>query len=809
MTINLISDIAVENNFALQKVRAYHQAQGQEIISDLASIGQPGIQSYISVIFTKYRNRFAKYEGMPTTLLGGSGWDLSVQLPPEIDSVKPKVNFGFTSRGCNRLCGFCIVPQKEGRFHIVGDLLDLWDGTPGAELTLWDNNILFDHDHFDFICQQAREMGVSIDFNQGLDFRLLTERTIESLQGVKHHAKWRFALDDVASIPLFREKLPLIRQVGSTPFVYVYVDGTDPDGEIKRLDFLREEKCKPFLMKGESVRGIEKYSVMEDYCNGNNGHFFKMNFDIYYPIRQKWVKRTMKNDAYMRMIKIKDIRIGTGRRTLEDITELAKDIKDVGLISPISLTKDKFLIAGQHRLEACKSLGWEEIPAIVFDVSPEMAKIMEIDENIQRKELKQLERSEQLKERKRLYEIEFPGATKKAKALANKKGIGSAEISFAQDVAQKTGYSKRAVECGVQIAENLSQSIRDKIRPTALADNQSELLTLARSTPEEQETFVEMYLSGATNRISNAKSMLRRREKEALPEAYEPVEDEDFIFTANMQCGNYLDIVKSYPDASCQLALTDPPYNQGKGPWDRDFDPRPMMPELYRILDDKGSALIFCSDILLPTYLANTGGLKLRQIIHWHKTNPETSPLDGKHGIYRYLDSMEYILWFTKGDKFTFNVKKIDVDLCGSAKLNCFISGTCSGNERMAGEDGKALHPCQKPTDLIESLLLTHSNRGDRVVDLFVGSGTIAEVAVQWGRKFAGCEMDPDYFDFALKRTMFAVGGYPEALEEYNDYEEDDDLVREFDWTEELEVEYQADMTRLQAEREVPTSSND
>ena len=92
---------------------------------------------------------------------------------------------------------------------------------------------------------------------------------------------------------------------------------------------------------------------------------------------------------------------------------------------------------------------------------------------------------------------------------------------------------------------------------------------------------------------------------------------------------------------------------------------------------------------------------------------------------------------------------------------------------------------------------MTHSNRGDRVVDLFIGSGTTPELATKWRRKFAGCEMNPAYFDVALKRSMFQAGGYPEAYEDFNDYEEDEDLVREFVWNQDMEEQYTADMNQL------------
>jgi ParB family transcriptional regulator, chromosome partitioning protein len=475
----------------------------------------------------------------------------------------------------------------------------------------------------------------------------------------------------------------------------------------------------------------------------------------------------------MQNIEISKIHVDTEkRRKVKDVSALVKSIKTLGLLNPITITTQNVLVAGAHRLAACVKLEWDTIPAIVLDLSPERTELAEIDENLVRNQLNELEKGEQIARRKELYELIYPGTTKKEIAKANRTGCGSELISFSKDTAQKTGLSMRTIQQKTQFATKIPKDLRDEIRDMPIADSKKDLLALSRRNPEEQRTLVDLLKSNSTKNIANGISYLRLKEKHSQPEPGEAIEGEDFIFSSTIQCGDYQDIIKTYPDGSVNLVLTDPPYNQNKAPWDRDFDPRPMMPEIYRILADNGSALIFCSDVLLPTYIANTGGLKLRQFIHWHKSNPDTSPLDGKHGIFRYLDSMEYILWFTKTDEFTFNPEKIDTDMCGKAKKNCFITGICNGNERIKGDDGKALHSCQKPVELIESLLLTHSNRGDRVVDLFVGSGTTPVLATKWGRSFWGTEQDPEHYDVALKRAMFPLGGYPEMSDNYDDLEE-------------------------------------
>jgi DNA modification methylase len=472
-------------------------------------------------------------------------------------------------------------------------------------------------------------------------------------------------------------------------------------------------------------------------------------------------------------------------------------------MNPIQVTKEMILIAGANRLSACKALCWTEIPAVIVDYTPEQAELAEIDENLIRNELTALERSEQVARRKELYEILFPGATKSAKSKANLAGTPSEVPSFSCDTAEKAKCTQRAIQLDVQITSKLSREIRDEIRNMPIADNQSELLALARRQPTEQRAVIDMVKSGLVKKVGEAISLQRRNEIDSSPEEAEPVEGVDFVFSAGITLGRYEDVVQSYPDGSVDLVLTDPPYsvNVNGERWDRNFDPKPLMVEISRILSDTGSALVFCNDVLLGTYLSNTAGLTLRQIFHWHKTNRNPVPLDGPTGINKYLDSVEYILWFTKSDKFTFNPCNIDTDMCSTVKTTLFQTPQCSGNERLTGVNGRALHPCQKPVKLIEALLLTHSNRGDRVCDLFLGTGTTAEVATRHERSFWGCEMDPKFHDISVKRAMSVLGSYKEPVaDEWDEYYESGDVVREFDWSEEKELRFQAEMERMRGE---------
>ncbi|MBA7632384.1 hypothetical protein ES703_39930 [subsurface metagenome] len=151
----------------MEKIRIYHKRKGDVVEEYLPVYIEFYDKIYCSSIFTFTDKSYF----IPDMIYGGSGFNLTTKLPKEIEKIKPHLNFGFTTRGCNRNCKWCVVPKKEGEIKIVGDLSDLWD-SKSREIKLLDNNILFVPDHFKMICEQAIKNDLIIDFNQGLDARL-------------------------------------------------------------------------------------------------------------------------------------------------------------------------------------------------------------------------------------------------------------------------------------------------------------------------------------------------------------------------------------------------------------------------------------------------------------------------------------------------------------------------------------------------------------------------------------------------------------------------------------------------------------
>jgi ParB family transcriptional regulator, chromosome partitioning protein len=199
-------------------------------------------------------------------------------------------------------------------------------------------------------------------------------------------------------------------------------------------------------------------------------------------------------------MRIADVRIGERVRRLTDsgkVAELANSIAELGLVNPIAVSEDGYLLAGLHRLEACKSLGLIDIETvgIPFYYDSPQAELVELDENLIRSELTVLERGEGLARRKVLYEQVHPETRQ---GQQGHRGSGDGEyiseseiISFSDDAAEKIGASKRTIQQEIQIATNLAPEVKEQIRGTELADNKTALLNLARMEPVEQAQEVK------------------------------------------------------------------------------------------------------------------------------------------------------------------------------------------------------------------------------------------------------------------------------------------------------------------------------
>lgn len=215
-------------------------------------------------------------------------------------------------------------------------------------------------------------------------------------------------------------------------------------------------------------------------------------------------------------IKISNIKINPGRREAEPkaVEELARSITAVGLMNPVTLDQNNTLVAGLHRLEAAKLLGWTEIECTTIGMDSVQAKLAEIDENIVRTKLNRQELCEQLLRRKEIYETLHPETRHGMRNGQTAKNANLATLetkSFAEDTAEKIGMSKRAVSRLLQIANNLTGDARRIVEAHNMT--QDTALKLSRLQHDEQVEAASMLAAGTMESVEQYQEYQRERRK--------------------------------------------------------------------------------------------------------------------------------------------------------------------------------------------------------------------------------------------------------------------------------------------------------
>ena len=208
-------------------------------------------------------------------------------------------------------------------------------------------------------------------------------------------------------------------------------------------------------------------------------------------------------------IPVNEIRVRPGRRdaTAEAVKALAGSMAESGLMNPITVDAGHSLIAGLHRLEAVKLLGWTEVECTVCELDGLHAELAEIDENLIRTNCSDLELAELLARRKKVYETLHP-ATIARNLPGHASNYGSSgdkrtgeEKPFSRDTAEKMGVSPRTVERHVQIAENLSPETKEILRGADTKVTKQNLTKLSRLEPEQQTEAAKRLAEGTIRSV--------------------------------------------------------------------------------------------------------------------------------------------------------------------------------------------------------------------------------------------------------------------------------------------------------------------
>ena len=202
-------------NYALMKISAWHKAQG-----DTVEWWNPLLQYdriYSSKVFT-----FTPEDPYlpPDTIKGGTGYGIYDSLPDEIDdmfpdySIYPKVSYaiGYLTRGCIRSCPWCVVPKKEGKIRAYKTWREI-KRPDSRDIVFMDNNVLACEHGIEQMKDMVGE-NVRIDFNQGLDARLITPEIAELLGKLKWIEYVRVSCDTDAMLDVVLEKAQLLERGG-------------------------------------------------------------------------------------------------------------------------------------------------------------------------------------------------------------------------------------------------------------------------------------------------------------------------------------------------------------------------------------------------------------------------------------------------------------------------------------------------------------------------------------------------------------------------------------------------------------------
>lgn len=264
----------------LSKVFSFSEDYKYPIYADEIVYGGTGYQienNNGKECFRKYGQIFKKFLSTKNTIIAHS-----IFLPDNIENIFPDYSiypmytkdtaYGFLTRGCPRGCAFCHVEAKEGKkSYKVANLSDFWNGQ--KNIVLCDSNILACKD-WKPLLQQLIDSKAYVDFNQGLDIRMMTDEKAEMLSQIKMK-EIHFAWDRYEDKDIILPKLKLFSEIkykGKNPdhsaIVYVLVNfHTTIEQDLERIYTLREMGYWAYVMIYDKEHAAPIYKDIARWVN--------------------------------------------------------------------------------------------------------------------------------------------------------------------------------------------------------------------------------------------------------------------------------------------------------------------------------------------------------------------------------------------------------------------------------------------------------------------------------------------------------------------------------------------------------------
>lgn len=390
----------------------------------------------------------------------------------------------------------------------------------------------------------------------------------------------------------------------------------------------------------------------------------------------------------------------------ESFASLKESIKANGLLQPIGVSREKELIYGYRRLQACIALGWTEVPTVV-DPDRELSdldkQVMELEENIQRLDLSWHERVEAIAKVDKIRQMQDPSHGQKRTAA--ELGIDQADVSRANTMAQM-----------FEIFPELKQA--------------------------------KSLSAGLNQAKAKAKTVIRKVEVQSNPAKYEAV-------TKKVVHGKAEDVIVKLPDGFTHHILTD-------GPFGLDYGKNKIAEGAHRAYEDSPENYRKRTEFMAPHCfrIMKESGHMIWYLAHDHyewtknlflSVGFEVDPVpwlwvrsEGR------CFSQRPDKWLGKGFDIALHCIKGDAQLIvKSRNKGKFGSGNVFIYKPVDPKDKE--HIVERPIELYQDQILCFSIEGEKITDFFSGSGKIAAAAASLKRDYFASEMDAGHVALTIQ----------------------------------------------------------